>query len=700
MTNQPTPENGAGNAKISAENRGSILQRGGEELLLEKVDDRFAVNATSKEAAWDLANHFPAERKVGMAPPKLTEFMVDPAQSDQVMQEIRALDQVNYASHIYQFKDNPGSQVYLTNQITIQFAPQVNADTIAAISQEFGLEQVKPISSIPNTFVFQLTASATENPVKIANRLITRQGILTVEPNIIVRQQSHYRPQDSLYSKQWYLNHSGGSDLASGSHVFAEQAWEMTRGSRAIAVAIMDDGVDLNHPDFQGLGKIVAPRDFKGKDFLPTPDETNEDHGTACAGVAVAEENGYGVVGAAPECALMPIRTTGFLDDETIEELFGWAADRGASVISCSWGPSAVYYPPSLRQKAAITRAATAGRDGKGCVIVFAAGNANRPTNGTVNESGWQNNAISGATKWLGGFTAHPDVIAVSACTSLNKKAAYSNWGAEISVCAPSNNAPPGLGLPNLGYVYTPPQIRVPLRGLGVFTADRVEDRGYDRTNFTSGFGGTSSACPLVAGVAALVLSANPELTAQEVRQILQQTADKIIDTDADPQLGLRKGTYESNGRCDWFGYGKVNAAKAVQAAVQRRSPLSSTRSVSAQVLTPTAIPDSNASGLISVLQINDSATIRDIQISVGIDHTYLGDIEVSLISPVGTVILLQGRTLGRRTQLQAVYTVQTTPTLRRLLGQSAGGRWQLRVVDVIANDTGTLNFWKLTLGV
>ncbi|NDJ19027.1 S8 family serine peptidase [Myxacorys almedinensis] len=701
MTNQPNlPDHEPGNASISAQHRGSILQRGGEELLLEKVDDRFAVNATSKEAAWNLVNDFPTERTQGAAPSKLTELVVDPAQKDQVMQQIRALEQVNYASHIYQFQDTPGSQVYLTNEITIQFAPAVNADERRAIAQEFGVEQVKQILGIPNAFVFQLTNAATENPLKITNRLITRPGILTAEPNIIVQQQALYRPSDPMYPKQWHLHHNGGADLAAGSHVFAEQAWDVTRGSRAIAVAVMDDAVDLNHPDFQGVGKIVAPRDFRGKDFLPLPDETGEDHGTACAGVAVAEENGYGVVGVAPECALMPIRTTGFLDDETIEALFGWAVDRGAAVISCSWGPSAVYYPPSLRQKAAITRAATTGRNGKGCVIVFAAGNANRPTNGTINESGWQGNVISGATKWLGGFTAHPDVITVSACTSLNKKAAYSNWGAEISVCAPSNNAPPGLGLPELGYVYTPPQIRVPLRGLGVFTADLVGDRGYDRSNFASDFGGTSSACPLVAGVAALVLSANPDLSAQEVRQILQQTADKITDTDADPQLGLRKGTYELNGRCDWFGYGKVNAAKAVQAAVQRRSLLSPTRSISAQNVNPASIPDNSAQGVISAVQVNDAAAVRDVQVSVGIDHTYLGDIEVSLISPLGTVVLLQGRTLGRRTQLQVVYTLQTTPTLRRLLGQSAQGQWQLRVVDAIANDTGTLNFWKLTLGV
>lgn len=396
----------------------------------------------------------------------------------------------------------------------------------------------------------------------------------------------------------------------------------------------------------------------------------------------------------------MPIRTTGFLDDQTIEDLFEWAVDRGASIISCSWGPSAVNYPLSLRQRAALTRAATEGRNGKGCVIVFAAGNANRPTNGVINESGWQNNAISGNTTWFGGFTVHPDVITVSACTSLNKKAAYSNWGGEVAVCAPSNNAPPGVGLPNLGYVATPPQVNIPLRGLGIFTTDRVSTAGYDPSNFTNGFGGTSSACPLVAGVAALVLSANPDLTAQEVRQILQQTADKIVDPDPDPQFGLRKGTYEANGRSDWFGYGKVNAAKAVQAAAQRRTTMTVTRSLSAENNNMTMIPDNDLNGVVSAIGINDAAIVRDIQISVNLNHSYLGDIEVSVISPSGIVVLLQGRTLGRQTQLQTTYTLQSTPALRRMLGQSVRGRWQLKIVDAIANDTGMINAWKLTLGV
>lgn len=700
MTHSANPPND-GNQTMPEESRGLVLQRGGQELLLEKVNDRFTVGHLRTDNPAQLASQFNAQFSANNMPAAIAEFLVDPSQQEQAMQNARSSNQVGYASHVYQMQDDPTSRIYLTDEITVQFAPDVDEATIANIIRPLGLRQISEIEGLPHTFVMAVTAQATANPIKIANRLMQQPEVLAAEPNIVVEAQSHYRPRDPLYPRQWHLNHNGGFNLAPGSHIFAEAAWDITRGHRSVVVAIMDDAIDTRHPDFHGAGKIVGPRDFKDRDFQPDPGENWEDHGTACAGVAIAEENGIGVVGVAPECALMPIRTTGYLDDRTIEDLFNWAVENGAAVISCSWGPSAVNYPLSLRQKNAITRAATRGRRGKGCVILFAAGNANRPTNGTINESGWPSNAIAGPTKWYGGFTVHPDVITVAACTSLNRKSAYSNWGPEVSVCGPSNNAPPGVGLPSLGYVATPPQLQSNPVGLGIVTTDRLGPDGYDRSDYDSTFGGTSSACPLVAGVAALVLSANPQLTAREVRQILEQTADKIVDTNPDPQFGFRKGTYEANGRCDWFGYGKVNAEKAVQAAVSRRLSAYRTRQwLPALNNNKVAIPDGTASGVSSRVSMTQSGAVKNLQVTVDIDHEYLGDLTIELIGPNGETALLQNRTLGRRTKLQTIYDLTNTPNLQRLLDQSAQGTWQLRLVDAVAGDQGQLNWWKLTIGI
>ncbi len=688
-------------AGVPPESIGKILQRGGEELMLEKVSDRFTVRPTSQGVVENLANQIPAELHRSISTAQSAEFIVDPAQRDQVMQQVRQTTGVDFASHVYRVKDDPGTLVYLTDQLTVQFASEVTRSQVDAIAAEMNLRCLQPVAGVPNTFVFGVTAQSPGNPVKLANLLMQRSQVLTAEPNIVMRTQPYYRPTDSLYSKQWYLNHNGGQDLAAGSHIFAEKAWDVTRGNRSVVVAVVDDSFDLNHPDFQGPGKIVAPQDLRDQDLLPLPDDSEPSHGTACAGVAIAEENGAGIVGVAPGCALMPIRTTGYLDDQTIEQIFDWAVKNGAAVISCSWGPSAVYFPLSLRQRAALTRAAQEGRNGKGCVIVFASGNANRPVNGSVNEQGWPNNILRGPTTWLTGFAVHPDVIAVSACTSLNKKAAYSNWGTNISVCAPSNNAPPGMWLQETGFISTPPEVTSYLPGQAVFTADQLGEAGYDASNFTGDFGGTSSACPTVAGVAALVLSVNPDLTAAEVRQILQQTADKIVDPDPDPQFGFRKGTYEANGHSQWFGYGKVNAFKAVQAAQRQiATPLSSSRQIQGRNDTSVAIPDNDLNGVTSAIAINDTSLLREIQVTVNLEHSFLSDIEIRLVAPKGQTVLLQSRNLGRRTQLQTTYSLRTTPSLRQLLNQSVAGRWQLWVVDCAASDTGTLKGWQLTLGV
>src|SRR5579883_761066 len=117
-----------------------VLQRGGEELLLEKVDDRFTINATDKGAIANLVGPLQAAVSAERGPAHLTEIVVDPAQRDAVMQQVRDHDTVNYASHIYQLKDSPGSLVYLTNQITVQFVPSVTPEAIAQITAAVGLQ--------------------------------------------------------------------------------------------------------------------------------------------------------------------------------------------------------------------------------------------------------------------------------------------------------------------------------------------------------------------------------------------------------------------------------------------------------------------------------------------------------------------------------------------------------------------------------
>ena len=693
------------------------LHRGGEILPLVKHPDRFSLRlydspeGQGMEAATIAAIVDPesatsgatycGEVAVGSAQAlKLLEFCAT-GDLETAMAAAQALPGVAFVSHVYMIAESAGSQVYLADELSILFQPNLDADRREALAIAFDLEIVTPINGLPDGFVYRLTPTAKANPIKLANAIATLPDVIDVEPNVVIRATPSYCPSDSLYSRQWYLQHSGGVQLVEGSHINVEAAWNTTRGDRSIIVAITDDSIDLDHPDFQGMGKIVAPQDLADRDFLPLPASDTDNHGTACAGVCLAEETGEGVVGVAPGCAMMPIRTTGYLDDASIEDLFNWAIAKGAAVISCSWGASAVSFPLSMRQRAAIGRAASQGRNGKGCVVVFAAGNANRPTQGTIDEQGWTKGTLSGPTQWLAGYTTHPNVIVVSASTSLNRKAAYSNWGKHISVCAPSNNAPPGMWFPQDGYLQTAPKIQSSLPGLGVFTTDRLGAAGYTSGAFTETFGGTSSACPVVAGVAALVLSVNPELTSAQVKQILQDSADKIEDPNPDPQLGLRYGTYDKDGHSLWFGYGKVNAGEAVRMVKQmlQSAPQSTGKQVYGTNDRPIAIPDNKPGGVSSQIRILETHPIVNLEINIEIHHEFPNDLELFLIAPDRTTIQLQGRTLGSSTDVNVTYTEATTPVLGQLHGRSGEGIWTLRVVDRAVGDMGILKRWQLTLG-
>ena len=696
---------------------GEILQRGGEELRIYKISDRltFCLQPTSssdelmsnKLREW--IDRWRPKQARSISPQagrdtKLTKWLIEwqlPARRvDEALESLRNSPDVLYASHVYEMEASPGSYLYLANQVTAQFAAGLSVVQIEAISQPLGLIRSHSLSGkdAGNTHCFLVGPAARKNPLKLANELTRYPQVLLAEPNIIIDSAPLYRPTDSRYPEQWHLQHRGGQALAANSHVSAEKAWDITRGDRSITIAVTDDGFDLNHPDFQGIGKIVAPRDLKNKDGLPVP-VLEENHGTAVAGVAIAEESGEGIVGIAPGCSFMPIQTTGFLDDESVEQIFDWAITQGADVISCSWSPAAAYFPLSRRINNAINKAATQGRNGKGCVVVFSAGNANRPLNGKVQESGWPRNLISGLTQWLSGFAIHPDVITVSACTSLNQKSAYSNWGRSISVAAPSNNAPPNMAL-SAGVFDTPPMIQQVLEGRAILTSDRTGYQGYTTDDYT-GFGGTSSACPLVAGIAGLILSANPDLTAREVKQILQTTTDQIIDKSPDPQLGQTYGTYDKDGHSLWFGYGKVNAYKAVKAAQDRAlSDRALHQTIKATNRTTTDIPDNDPRGLLTVIDMSERGQLQDLKVFIQAEHEFLGDVSFTLISPAGDSVLIQSRTLGRQTRLQRTYSLVSTPAIRRLLKTEIRGRWQLQVIDHAAGHTGRLKQWELVFGI
>ena len=551
----------------ASSSEGSYTWRGGNKILLEKMEDRFTVMPGDSRQLERVRSATEA-RAVEPVTNQVFRIETTSTERDGMMERLRSPTFRAVVHHAYRPTGSDGTIYYVTDCILVGFKRQVKAADIDAILTKYALRLLKVYAFRHNTFLVQVTDSSGANPIKVANRLAEEPDVRTAEPNMVNRFRPMFLPPDPLFVHQWHLHAEDGPQVLAAASVNAPAAWDITRGDRNIVLAVIDDGFDLSHPDFTGPNKIVHPKDYVDGDAQPFPDSRNQDyHGTPTAGVAVAESNGIGVVGVAHGCAFMPVRFPLAADDDVLIDLFTEVGSK-ADIISCSWGPPPVYAPLQIDFHYLLEQlAAKGGPRSKGCVICFAAGNFNAPIVDMSNPVAFawldSGSGIHRATVGaiLNGLAAHPNVIAVSASTSLNKHAAYSNWGPEISLCAPSNNFHPLL-----------PGTFVP--GRGIWTTDN-EAMGLDfqpGSRYTGGFGGTSSATPLVAGVAALILSTDPDLSAKEVRSILESTADKIVDTAPDIISGHNRGQYDAAGRCDWFGHGKVNAAAAVAEAHRRAS--------------------------------------------------------------------------------------------------------------------------------
>lgn len=673
---------------------GRFLSRGGQKLEINKSEEAFTVQLPRTSDATRLAT----EESVGsvrMLNKKLARVTVAaeraPVQTrDKLMERLREAGQL-VVHHEYVDKENPDVSYQITDEIIVKFKEGVGTERIREILEKVGVVIKKEYFHLPGSYLVQVTEAAGANPVKVANRLEAFAEVEYAEPSLLNRFVQFAFPADELFPSQWHLYSKGQAapDIDRNADASVYEAWEITKGTREIVVAVLDDGFELTHPDFQGAGKVVNPTDFTGNDDQPLP-EGGDYHGTPCAGVAIAEENGQGCVGAAPGCAFMPVRFPLSAADSWLIEIFRFISAR-AHIVSCSWGMSPGNYPLASAVSQTFTELTrSGGMDGKGLVIVFAAGNYDAPIDATVNypirwlgRDAQGNRRIFTATgRMINGFPAHPDVIAVGAMTSLNKKALYSNWGSQLSVTSPSNNFDPTT------YNQLP--------GRGITTTDN-EYYGSDFTpgkRYTNSFGGTSSATPLVAGICGLVKTANPGLSAAQIKEILEQSADKIEDASSDPLYNLAKGTY-SNGISEWFGHGKINAANAVHEAARRLQPQ---RVIEKENLAALAIPDFNAAGIASPISISEAGAVTGLEVQVDISHSWIGDLEVTLISPAGSRMLLHNRSGGGADNIRKTYTLVDTLALGAALGQAASGTWLLQVADRASRDLGTLNRWSLKL--
>ncbi len=462
---------------------------------------------------------------------KLVELDAADNGLDEKLDEVRGKEEVELGTHVY-FAEGSDKAIVPSGEITITFEEGVSEEEQQIALDEFALildERRGPY------LVIAKVSSQSPNPIKVAQALQQSLLVKVAEPDLdIILDEYSVIPRDHLLAQQWHLKNQGSVPgvnvrLRAGADCKVLDAWRTlgNRGSSDVVIALIDNGFDLAHPDLKG--KVFMPIDLRANSSQLSQGDSRYTHGTPCASVALASANSSGIVGAAPNSKFMPINGTSFLDRNT-EIMFDYCVNNGADIISCSWGTINPNHRLNYRKEQAIARAATKGRNGKGCVILFAVGNEGK--------------------SYVNYYAAHPNVIAVGACTSQDRHAFYSNTGREIDVVAPSSGDWPILAARAWWDNGDSQQ-----QGHKKYYIDGV-NRGRNYKHF----GGTSSSTPLVAGICALMLSANPNLTGAEIKQILINTADKIGHS-----------SEYTRGHSLKYGYGRVNAERAVAEAIRRR---------------------------------------------------------------------------------------------------------------------------------
>ncbi len=427
-------------------------------------------------------------------------------------------------------------ELYLGPDIFASFDADLSSDGIVRCAMSAGVRLVKRVRWTEAVYHF----SSSRPSLDVARRLADCPGIRWVESDFYRPfERRGYRPADPFFPNQWYLENIGQTGIAENDARIAA-AWEFLfeKGlipGQGVAVGIIDDGFDLAHRDLADA--FLQGIDLADGDDIPMIGPYDL-HGTAVAGLLGARwNNGIGIAGVCPHCLVVPVRVSSDLINGATEiEAFTYLLDRGVDIISNSWGPSDHGGPMELSEtlKEIFATAAAKGRNGKGTIILFAAGNGNEDIS---------------SPESFDGFAANPWVIAIGAVNASGVKTLYSDWGKDLDLMAPSCDT-------DLDDFEDPFDIAM-IRD-GIWTTDNTGFDGYDAGDYTPGFCGTSAATPIAAGVVGLLLSASPDLSWQEVYDILTTTADKVSPRDA---------RYDENGFSLRYGYGRINAIAAIEKA-------------------------------------------------------------------------------------------------------------------------------------
>lgn len=561
----------------------------GEALQLETVDGQFVSRAP--RAALERTGFHVIEQ---LSTSSFSVAATD-ANIDAQMARARSL---GAAAYPYYRDANTKRDFLISNRIFVRFRQKLSKEQVISFAQEYDVDR---LDKYDDEILVHLPVAA--DPVRVVNAMSEDSRVALAEHDLnhrVAPLEVASVIDDADYPAQWHLHDDLPSSPTFRPSVSTQcdDAWGLLGnfGSSNVVIGITDGGVDLTNADFRTSTSVVFDGRNEGSDRFAgwgyfrgywiftnlnakaTASEMAESsrHGTAMAAIIGAAANGESAVGVAPGCRLLPVKfqiAEGKLLVATsrVRTAFRYLSNR-ADVISNSWGIGPKTHWGRMFRDEVERMAISGGLRQKGVVFVWAAGNSNCPIaeNLTTEVAVPIDNGRDGIGRFVGPTKSNvfhndlvgiPGLIHVGAVASTGHRSHYSNYGSGLRLCAPSDNS----------HLY----------GFDGVVPDSLPIRTSPSTSvLQTAVGGTSTAAAIVAGVAGLVISANPELTSQQVVSILQQTATKDLVTTAydEPRDDFRPidqdGTFKDIDHPDgtwspWFGFGAVNARAAVAKALE-----------------------------------------------------------------------------------------------------------------------------------
>ena len=451
-------------------------------------------------------------------------------------------------------------------------------------------------------------------------------------------------PDDPLIADQWHLINTGQDGNSVGVDLNVTGAWDRYNGS-GVMIRIVDDGLDILHEDLQPNFDASTSYDYCDNDEDPSPVASSDNHGTAVAGVAAGMgDNGIGIAGVAWGASHNHAR---FLcGGAAVPALSDFNQD--IDIYHNSWGYGGAGFAGLGPSSAAMLESgAYDGRSSLGSIFTFSAGNE-YTSDENVNQKGFQKSRYT---------------IAIGAITYSGVQSWYSSIGAPVLVVGPSNGG-----------------------SLGITTADRTGSVGYSSTNYTDSFGGTSSSGPKVAGLAGLILEAEPTLTWRDMQAILVHSS-----TPND----LNHENWSVNGAglpvSHYYGFGMVDATAAVNLA-ENWTHLGPEVNISTQLYTPSVNIPPSGTPLSFSHTVTDLLNIESVELFMDVDHQNPEDLIITLTSPSGYTSILADTNPAEYGNMRYHDMVSM-----HHYGELSAGTWTVNVLDVNSTgSTGTVNDWQL----